>query len=87
MNYRKQIEELVALARRGIKLDTSFYAWDSDKFRGLLHEQRVSMNSLAKDLGVNTSTVRQWVEGDNNPTLENYLKVLNKFKIGPRFFK
>lgn len=45
------------------------------------------MHGLAKALGSNTSTVRQWVEGDNNPTLENYLKILNYFKVGPVYFK
>lgn len=49
----------------------------------LLEEQNLSQQKLADILGINQTTVSQWLMGNKKPSYDNILLIYEKFGITP----
>lgn len=49
----------------------------------LITEKKLSQEKLAKILGVNQTTVGQWLLGKKKPNFDNILAIYEKFGITP----
>lgn len=51
--------------------------------KGLMIEKGLSQSAIAKILGVNQTTISQWLLGNKKPSYDNILMFYEKFKITP----
>lgn len=57
-----------------------------DILKDLMTEKHLSQDGLAKILGVNQTTVGQWLLGKKKPNYDNILNIYLKFGITPNEF-
>ncbi len=54
-----------------------------EELRQLMASQNLSQQKLADILGVNQTTVSQWLLGNKKPTYDNIMLIYTKFNITP----
>lgn len=54
--------------------------------KDIMKKQNLSQSTLANILGVNQTTVSQWLLGRKRPSFENVLMFYEKFGITPNVF-
>ena len=54
-----------------------------EELRQLMASQNLSQQKLADILGVNQTTVSQWLLGKKKPTYDNIMLIYTKFNITP----
>ena len=54
-----------------------------EELRQLMASQNLSQQKLADILGVNQTTVSQWLLGNKKPTYDNIMLIYRKFNITP----
>lgn len=57
-----------------------------DTIKQLMLERNLSQQKLADALGVNQTTVSQWLRGKKKPNYDNILMFYQKFDIEPNQF-
>lgn len=55
----------------------------SEIIRDLLISKKLSQQQLANILGVNQTTISQWILGNKKPSYDNILAIYEKFGITP----
>lgn len=55
----------------------------SEIIRDLLTSKKLSQQQLANILGVNQTTISQWILGNKKPSYDNILAIYEKFGITP----
>lgn len=51
----------------------------------LLQSNHLTRAQLAKELGVNASTVSMWLNGTNSPRIDMVKKIANVFNVSPSY--
>lgn len=55
----------------------------SEIIRDLLISKKLSQQQLANILGVNQTTISQWILGNKKPSYDNIMAIYEKFGITP----
>lgn len=55
----------------------------SEIIRDLLISKKLSQQQLANILGVNQTTISQWILGNKKPSYDNIMTIYEKFGITP----
>jgi len=53
----------------------------AERLRELREEKGISINKLAKEIGVDHSTIVRWEKGDRVPTIDNLYLVAKFFNV------
>ena len=54
--------------------------------KDIMLENNLSQNKLAKIIGVNQTTISQWLLGNKKPSYDNIVALCEKFNITPNDF-
>ena len=54
--------------------------------KGIMEERGLSQQKFAQEIGVNQTTVSQWLLGNKKPSYEHILMICTKFELSPNDF-
>ena len=55
----------------------------AEVIKEIMIEKNLSQQALGNILGVNQTTIGQWISGKKKPSFDNILSIYEKFKITP----
>lgn len=50
--------------------------------REIRERMGLTVDQVAKEIGVSESTFRKWESGKNHPTVDNYIRLCKFFRVG-----
>ena len=62
----------------------TFYMWYIDIIKQVMQERELSQQAFADILGINQTTVSQWLLGKKKPGYDSIMLLYEKFDIEPK---